>query len=68
MSEKRRYKKKKGFKPYSPKTDELPGDSDDFFSFIAGYTSSGVPFGLTWDEFDPKHEEDSSKSPKRKLK
>ena len=61
MSEKRRFKKR-GFKPYSPKTDELASDSDDYFSFIAGYTSSGVPFGLTWDEYDPNQEEDSSKS------
>lgn len=60
MSEKRR-SKKKGFKPFTPKTNNLPGDSDDYFSFIAGYTSSGVPFGLTWDEYDPKHEESNPK-------
>jgi hypothetical protein len=67
MSEKRRFKKK-GFKPVTPRTDELPGDSDDYFSFIAGYTSSGVPFGLTWDEYDPNPEENSSNTTKRKIK
>lgn len=29
-------------------------DSDQNFSFIAGYTSGGVPFGLTWEEWDGK--------------
>jgi hypothetical protein len=28
-------------------------DYDDNFSFIAGYTEGGVPFGLTWDEWLP---------------
>lgn len=27
-------------------------DSDKYFTFIAGYTSNGVPFGLTHEEFD----------------
>ena len=26
--------------------------SDGTFAFIAGYTSNGVPYGLTWDEID----------------
>jgi hypothetical protein len=64
MSEKRHYKKK-GFKPYSPKTDELLGDSDNHFSFIAGYTSSGVPFGLIWDEYEPNPKEKCYKPPKK---
>lgn len=25
-------------------------DSDENFSFIAGYTSGGAPFGISWDE------------------
>lgn len=29
---------------------ELCPDSDENFSFIAGYTSNGVPFGAPWDE------------------
>ena len=27
-------------------------ESDYYFGFIAGYTSNGVPFGLTHEEFD----------------
>lgn len=27
-------------------------DSDDTFSFIAGYTSGGAPFGITWEDLD----------------
>lgn len=31
--------------------DELYGEScDDWFAFIAGYTSGGAPFGTTWEE------------------
>ena len=25
-------------------------DSDEVFAFIAGYTSGGVPYGITWEE------------------
>lgn len=25
-------------------------DSDDIFAYIAGYTSGGVPYGITWEE------------------
>ena len=25
-------------------------DQDDMFYFIAGYTSGGAPYGITWDE------------------
>lgn len=25
-------------------------ESDETFAFIAGYTSAGVPFGITWEE------------------
>ena len=31
---------------------------DDRFSFIAGYTSGGVPYGVTWEEMGLKHWED----------
>ena len=27
-------------------------DSDDTFYFIAGYTSGGAPFGVTWEEME----------------
>ena len=29
--------------------DRFP-DSDDRFYFIAGYTSGGAPYGVTWEE------------------
>ena len=29
---------------------DLHPDSDDRFYYIAGYTSGGVPFGVTWEE------------------
>ena len=32
-------------------------DSDDNFYFIAGYTSCGAPFGITWEEMGLKPHE-----------
>jgi len=29
-----------------------PFESDYYFSYIAGYTSNGVPYGITWEEWD----------------
>ena len=31
-------------------------ESDDDFSFIAGYTEGGAPYGIRWDEEEPAHE------------
>jgi len=31
--------------------------SDDTFFFIAGYTSGGAPYGVTWDEMGMEHYE-----------
>lgn len=31
--------------------DSFP-DSDDRFFFIAGYTSGGAPYGVTWEEMN----------------
>lgn len=25
-------------------------ESDEYFYFIAGYTSNGVPYGITWEQ------------------
>jgi len=33
-------------------------NQDDTFYFIAGYTSSGVPYGITWEEIALKQFED----------
>ena len=30
-------------------------DSDDTFAFIAGYTSGGFPYGVTWEELRDAH-------------
>ena len=30
--------------------DDLPFDSDEHYYFIAGYTSSGFAYGITWEE------------------
>lgn len=27
-------------------------ESDETFAYIAGYTSGGVPYGVTWEEWD----------------
>lgn len=36
-----------------------PGvESDGVFGFIAGYTSGGTPYGLTWDELEDQHLEE----------
>ena len=31
-------------------------ESDENFSFIAGYTSGGLPYGLTWEQWDPNED------------
>lgn len=56
MSEKR-YRNKKRFKKVKPNMDTLI-ESDEHFGFIVGYTSNGVPYGLTheeWKEINPKN-------------
>ncbi|MFT6200143.1 MAG: hypothetical protein ACJAQ2_001923 [Vicingaceae bacterium] len=50
MSEKR-HRSRKQFKKVKPDMDSLI-ESDEHFGFIAGYTSNGVPYGLTHDEWD----------------
>jgi hypothetical protein len=65
LSKKRNFKKK-GIKPYFPKPDEFSPESNEYLSFIAGYTSSGVLFGLTWEEDNPNNEENGSESPTKK--
>lgn len=30
-------------------------DSDEYFYYIAGYTSGGAPFGITWEEWEQMH-------------
>jgi len=50
MSEKR-HRNRRQFKKVKPNLDSLI-ESDEHFGFIAGYTSNGVPYGLTHEEWD----------------
>ncbi|MGL4819508.1 MAG: hypothetical protein ACRC5C_05970 [Bacilli bacterium] len=44
-------KKKKKRKPVTNETCSFDdNESDEYFYFIAGYTSGGIPFGITWEE------------------
>ena len=38
-----KFSRKKPGKEFNP-------DQDDYFSFIAGYTSGGAPYGITWEQ------------------
>ena len=31
-------------------------ESDHYFAYIAGYTSNGVPYGVTWDDWEISEE------------
>lgn len=42
-------KHRKQKKQEDPYFDPYP-DMDDTFSYIAGYTSGGAPYGVTWEE------------------
>ncbi len=50
MSEKR-HRNKLRFKNVKPDTESLI-ESDEYFGFIVGYTSNGVPYGLPHKEMD----------------
>ena len=45
----------KGVKPSKIKPIDWAKDSNANFSFIAGYTSGGAAYGLTWEEYDPNN-------------
>jgi hypothetical protein len=62
MSKKRKHKKY--FKPYIPKGDEFPIESDYYFGFIMGYTSGGAPYRLTHDEWNAILEKEKINSTK----
>ena len=32
-------------------------ESDETLAYIAGYTSEGVPYGVTWEEWDELYDE-----------
>jgi len=62
MSKKKKHKKH--FKPYIPKGDEFPIESDYNFGFIMGYTSGGAAYGLTHKEWNKIPEEEKNNSTK----
>ncbi len=43
-------KRKKRKKKNLPIEDLNYNDSDEYFYFIAGYTSGDVPYGITWEQ------------------
>ena len=63
MSEKRHRNRKK-FKKEKLEMDSLI-ESDEHFRFIAGYTSNGVPYGLTHDEMDELRDDIKNKIPEK---
>ena len=58
MSEKR-HRNRKQFKKVKSDLDSLI-ESDEHFGFIAGYTSNGVPYGLTHEEWDKINSEEET--------
>lgn len=48
---KKRHRNRLRFKNVEPDTESLI-ESDEYFGFIVGYTSNGVPYGLTYKEMD----------------
>jgi hypothetical protein len=65
MSEKKRRGPKRKLKPVNPDGLTLPIESNEYFSFIAGYTSGGAAYGLTWEEFNPADYEGVKPRPKK---
>ena len=51
-SEAARIKRLKAKKEEKRLAEEQNDEQDDTFYYIAGYTSGGVPFGLTWEEME----------------
>ena len=39
---------------------DLP-EQNEYFAFIAGYTSGGVPYGITWEEWEQMEKNDEVK-------
>lgn len=40
------------------KNSEILYESDETFAFIAGYTSGGAPYGITWEEMNGADEDE----------
>ena len=53
----------------APQLEQLPPDSDETFAFIAGYTSAGAPYGITFEELggEPSYFDDEEQKSNRQL-
>jgi|WetSurMetagenome_2_1015567.scaffolds.fasta_scaffold225309_1 hypothetical protein len=60
MSKKRNHKRH--FKPYIPKGEEFPIESDHYFAFIMGYTSGGAAYGITHEEWRKIQDEETNQN------
>lgn len=47
-----RQKQREEKKKRESELEDFREDSDDTFYYIAGYTSGGAPFGITWEEME----------------
>ena len=54
LSVKNRFIEKQRFKEGKNQdlANEISWDSDETFAYIAGYTSAGFPYGITWEELE----------------
>lgn len=50
LEAKKRKRKERAERKKLPQSDLLMEDQDENFFFIAGYTSGGAPYGITWEE------------------
>lgn len=57
----RRHPNRKGYKKPKTETASLI-ESDEHFGFIVGYTSNGVPYGLTHEEINELEETETKES------
>lgn len=56
MDKRKRNKKRTNQKLAFDSCDE---DSDERFAYIAGYTSGGAPYGITWEEWEAEKRENN---------
>ena len=66
MTSKRETKKARYNKKQQEYGNNLFG-SDETFAFIAGYTASGFPYGITWEEMETIEQKDTKNLPEPKF-
>ncbi len=65
MGSKSKMKKSRRKKKQNEIEYNLP-EADETFAFIAGYTSGGVPYGVTWEEMEEIERKEKEELEKRK--